>query len=435
MSLVGSGDRSGVPTIPPSPLHKYPDRGRILCITSNFPRWEGDSTTPFVLHLAQDLQSLGWDVDVLAPHAPGAALAETILGVNVERFRYAWPPAAQTVCYGGGALVNLREDRKNLAKVPSLVGSELFQAWRRIRGRNYDAIHSHWLVPQGFVGSLVGRAMSVPHVTTVHGGDVFALGSRAIRPFKQFAIRNATSVTVNSSATLRAVGDLGRAEGVYRIPMGVDTTPAPPEAIRDIRHQHQTESDPLVVFVGRLIVEKGIEDLLDALALLKTTHPTIRALIVGEGPHRSRFESHAERIGLAPSVCFTGWVAPEKVSAYLAAADVFVGPSKRAADGWTEAYGLTFAEALAAGTPVVATQAGGITDIVEHEKNGVIVDESAPPQIASAIRRIIENPDWAAELGSRGRAKARRTLSREASAEAFSKLFTSLTGARRSSQS
>ena len=61
---------------------------RLLCVTSNFPRWSGDSTTPFVLHLAQDLQSLGWEVHVLAPHAPDAELSEIIGCVRVERFRY-----------------------------------------------------------------------------------------------------------------------------------------------------------------------------------------------------------------------------------------------------------------------------------------------------------------------------------------------------------
>lgn len=76
---------------------------RILCVTSNFPRWAGDSTTPFVLHLAQDLQEYGWTVDVLAPHAPGAAKKEELGGVSVKRFRYFWPEASENICYQGGA--------------------------------------------------------------------------------------------------------------------------------------------------------------------------------------------------------------------------------------------------------------------------------------------------------------------------------------------
>lgn len=64
---------------------------RVLFVTSNFPRWPGDSTTPFVLHLAQDLIKIGWEVDVLAPHAPGTKKNEIINGVSVERFQYLWP--------------------------------------------------------------------------------------------------------------------------------------------------------------------------------------------------------------------------------------------------------------------------------------------------------------------------------------------------------
>src|SRR5688572_3816919 len=98
--------------------------GRVLLVTSNYPRWAGDATTPFVLHLARDLRSLGWDVLVLAPHAPGAARAEVLDGVAVERFRYLLPERLQTVCYNGGSLGNLRRNPSNFLKLPLLVGRE-----------------------------------------------------------------------------------------------------------------------------------------------------------------------------------------------------------------------------------------------------------------------------------------------------------------------
>ena len=107
-------------------------KGRVLCVTSNFPRWSGDSTTPFVLHLAQDLQSLGWEVHVLAPHAPQAARMEVISGVQVKRFRYLWPIRQQTVCYQGGALINLRKHPANWLKLPALVAAETLAIVRQI---------------------------------------------------------------------------------------------------------------------------------------------------------------------------------------------------------------------------------------------------------------------------------------------------------------
>ena len=148
--------------------------GRVLLVTSNFPRWQGDATTPFVLNLAQDLQDVGWQVDVLAPHAPGALIRERLGGLEVERFRYLWPESLESVCYQGGALVNLRQKRSNFLKLPALVLSEWLAVVRRLRTGRYDLLNSHWILPQGFTGTLAARLLGVPHVLTVHGGDVFA---------------------------------------------------------------------------------------------------------------------------------------------------------------------------------------------------------------------------------------------------------------------
>ena len=174
--------------------------GFILCIST---RWAGDSTTPFVADLTRSLVDRGWKADVLAPHAPGAARDEELAGIPVHRFRYLRPERAQTVCYQGGALVNLRQNRSNLLKLPALVGAEWATVVRRLRTGAYDAVHAHWVLPQGLVGVLATR--TVPVVVTVHGGDVFALDQGPLRAAKRFAFGRAAAVTVNSSATERAV--------------------------------------------------------------------------------------------------------------------------------------------------------------------------------------------------------------------------------------
>ena len=233
---------------------------RICLLTSNFPRWQGDSTTPFVLHLAQDLIALSWDVEVLAPHAPGAARQEVLDGVPVRRFRYLWPESQQTLCYQGGALTNLRKSWANWLKAPLLVASEWLALVRLLAHRHYDLINAHWVVPQGFVAVVAGRLFRVPVVITVHGGDVFSLNNVFLVWFKRFAFRCAAAVTVNSSATERAV--LNIAPGLrqlHRIPMGVsphDKSPDPaPEALRA---RYGRGEGPLLIFVGRLVEEKGV---------------------------------------------------------------------------------------------------------------------------------------------------------------------------------
>lgn len=410
-------------------------RGHILCVTSNFPRWNGDSTTPFVLHLNQDLQQLGWQVTVLAPHAPGAKLHEFIDGVEVRRFRYMVPSSLETVCYQGGALINLRKQRGNYAKLPLLIFCEwLHTIFWLIKGR-FDILHSHWLLPQGFVGALSAGLLGTPHVCTVHGGDVFGLQSPLLKKCKAFAIRRCDALTVNSSATRKAVEALcPDYPSFHTIPMGV-AVPGPHSqdypCTALIRARFRFGRGPLVLFIGRLVEEKGLADLLDAIALLRGQKlGDITLLVIGEGQDRPSFERQAKCLGLIDAVFFAGWVEPFDLPAYLAAADIFVAPSRTAKDGWVEAQGLTIIEAMMAGLPVIATRTGGIVDSVIHESSGLLVEERSPIDLAFAIERLIKHSELAISLGKRAREEARSKFSRQASAENFSRLFESLMASR-----
>ena len=399
--------------------------GRILFVTSNFPRWGGDTTTPFVLHLAQDLQEIGWAVEVLAPHAAGAARHEVLDGVPVHRFRYFWPEAWQSVCYQGGALVNLRREKLNWLKLPALVFFELWALFRLARKGGFDAIHAHWVLPQGFVAVLVGRMLRIPVVITVHGGDVFALKGRVMRWFKRFSFRRAQAVTVNSSATGAVVRQLvPDYPALQRIPMGAAIPPPPdPAELERIRAAHRRAEGPLLLFAGRLVEEKGLGDLLDAMTTIRSDQPDATLLVVGEGQERKRFEQQATDLGLGDSVCFLGWIQPESLPAYMAAADIFVAPSKTGRDGWVEGQGLTIVEAMLCGTPVVASRSGGIVDTIDDGETGLLVEEASPQAIAEAVRRHLSDPDAMRTIAAAGSAKALRDFTREGSSRAFGEVY------------
>lgn len=406
------------------PANNEKSLGRILCVTSNFPRWEGDSTTPFVLHLCQDLQALGWQVDVLAPHAPGCAARETLNGVLVERFRYLWPESLETVCYQGGALVNLRQNRSNLAKLPPLIFSEWAAVFRRLKSGRYDLLHSHWILPQGFTGALAAKPLRIPHVITVHGGDAFSLRGNVLAQFKRFALNKADAVTVNSSATRKAVFETApNLKALHTIPMGVTEKFSDPVLIARIRKKHRKGNGPLLIFVGRIVYEKGIDDLIKAATILKDRLPDLTALIVGEGPDRQNLKDEVDRLGRADRIIFKGWVQPEQVPSYMMAGDIFVGPSKKSPDGWVEAQGLTFVEAMLAGTPVVATRSGGIVDAVKDGHTGLLVPENAPVELADAIERLAADPALCERLTAAGVKLAKERFTRSASAQRFSELF------------
>ncbi|MDH3232945.1 MAG: glycosyltransferase [Alphaproteobacteria bacterium] len=400
--------------------------GRVLVVTSSFPRWVGDASGSFVLNLAQDLLACGWRVDVLAPHAPGTKVREDMDGVRVERFRYLWPARLETLCYGGGILGNLRHDRLNILKVPPLVLGEGGALLRRLVRRRYDVVNSHWLVPQGLLAALTTRLCGVRHVSTVHGSDVLALTGRTVSALNRFTLRQADAVTVNSAATRAAVDAI--APGLHRlrtIPMGIAIDAAPDaDAVARIRARHRRGAGPLLVFVGRLVREKGVGDLIDALARLVPTNPDIAAIVVGEGPDRAEFRQRAAQAGVADRIAFIGQVPPDQALQYMAAGDIFVGPS------WIEAFGLVFAEALSVGTPVIGTAIGGIAECVIHEKSGLLVAPRAPEALAAAVERFVADPEFASRTVQAGRAMVQGKLSRKATARAFSDLFGSVLNTR-----
>lgn len=403
-------------------------RGRVLMVTSNYPRWSGDATTPFVHHLAQDLQELGWRIDVLAPHASEASRREVLGGVAVERFRYLWPASLQTLCYGGGAMVNLRNNPWNALMVPPFVAAEWCAVARRLASGRYDLVHSHWILPQGFTVGIAARLWAVPHVLTVHGSDAFALRGELLTRCKRMALSAADVVTVNSGATLKAVTTVSaRQMAIEKIPMGAASSTRPePSAVARLRRRFRRGEGPLLAYVGRLVEEKGVGDLIQAVGLLVRRAPATIAIIVGDGQDRSRFETLADRLGVKEHIAFVGWVAADEIANYLAAADMFVGPSRH-----IEGQGLTIAEAMLAGTPVIATPVGGITDLVRHDETGVLVSPESPAAIAAAAERIMAEPGLADRLRQAAMAAASSGFTRAASARSFSDLFLRTIAARR----
>jgi phosphatidyl-myo-inositol dimannoside synthase len=402
---------------------KAGDGKRVLFLTSNYPRWAGDTTTPFVHQLAVDLLGHGWSVTVLAPHAPGAQRRESMDGVEIRRFRYLLPEAAQTVCYGGGALVNLRDAPANKLKLPALVAAE-WAATARALAEGFAVVHSHWTLPQGFVASTMPRR-KIPRILTVHGGDVFGLRGRTLDRFSARALRAADRVTVASTATEAAVQQIaGAGVRATRVPIGIDLDVEPrADLVAELQAKFRRQSGPLLVFVGRVVEEKGVLDLVEVVARLAREMPGVTAAIVGTGQHTHRVRDAAAAAGITDRIQLPGWADPADVPSWFAAADVVLAPSKVGVDGWTEGQGLAIVEAMAAARPVVATRTGGIPDTITDEVDGILVPPGDVGEMANAVRRIVGDERLAARLGNNAVRTARERFDRSVTAAAFDAIY------------
>lgn len=153
-----------------------------------------------------------------------------------------------------------------------------------------------------------------------------------------------------------------------------------------LRAEQGWQDGLILISVGRLSPEKNWDTLLHAFAKIHHDRANARLVLVGDGPARQSLETQAEELGIAQWVTFTGALAFDEVPRYLKAADAFAFASA------TETQGLVTIEAMAAGLPIVAVDGGGTRDIVEHGKQGFLVDND-PDALADGLQRLLSDPE------------------------------------------
>lgn len=231
---------------------------------------------------------------------------------------------------------------------------------------------------QGFLGACIGyyisKIVNIPYIVTVQRleGNNF---------LKKIVYRNAKVCIAASSAIKEYFKEIG-CSNIEVIPNGVD--------LKRFENLKKQQKDGFVVMtVARLEKVKGIEYLIRAFTRsdLALAGSDLQLFIIGDGSERKNLENLTRELGLVKKVKFLGPIPPEGIPEYLAMADCFVLPSLK------EGFGIAILEAIAARVPVIASKVGGILDIIENEKNGLLVTPGNPEEIAKAILRIYNNPE------------------------------------------
>jgi len=381
---------------------------RILSVTHNYPRFDGDLAGAFLERLAVALVHRGHAVEVVTPADQGAGGRGERQGVRVTRVRYA--PAGREILAHRGTMASALRSPAGVAALASLVAAQARALRAAARaGPPVDAVHAHWWVPGG-VSAWLARAGGAPYVVTLHGTDAEILRrSAAARVAARRVLRGAAAVTAVSSYVARRAAEVaGLAPDVVLVqPMPLDVD----------RFSRASRGGGGVVTVGRLTTQKRLDLLLDAVAAFGRRGRPASLLIVGDGPERGPLEARAGALGIADRVRFAGRLEPSRVPEAIGDADVFVFT------GVGEGFGLAAAEAFALGIPVVATEdGGGVTEIVPRNGPGRVVPAGDAEALAGAIDELACDPaarPLAAELGAR----LKRQLAPDAVAARFEELF------------
>ncbi len=349
---------------------------RLIYVTHAYPRWDGDVAGTFIERLVVALDQRGHHLHVIAPADRGDGKRERRGAVEISRVRYAWA-RRETLAYRG-TMVEAARSAVGALTAGSLV---VAQARAIARIRSGDVVHAHWWVPGGVSAWLARIARAPRYIITLHGTDVAILEhSRVSRALARRVLKSAAAVTAVSTYVAESAAAV-----VGLDPEDILVQPMPADVGRFTR---TSAGGGGVVTVGRLVSQKRIDVVLEAMARLKEIDgKAVPLTVIGDGPLRGPLEEHTERLGLTGHTRFLGEVEPAKLVDAIGDADVFAFPAVG------EGLGLAAAEALVLGIPVVASRdGGGVIDIVPPTGAGRIVAPGDARQMAQAIDELLRDP-------------------------------------------
>jgi glycogen(starch) synthase len=339
-----------------------------------------------VYELAGGLAGQGHTVTVYTRAGPGAA-EETHRRVRVRRVEGAPPKVPFEDLIPWTLAFNL-----------SLLRRAAFD----FRDDPPDLIHAHdWLVAHA--GIALRALARVPLVATIHATEHGRHRGRLAGPVQR-SVHEVEGWLATEADRLICCSAYMRDE-VIRVldvpPERIDVIPNevglggfPPGTSRGLRDELVRDGLPLIVFAGRLEYEKGVQTILEAMPLIDRLSPGVSLVLAGTGTYRSALEARAASLGLDGRVRFLGFVDEKRLRGLYAAADLVVVPSLY------EPFGLVALEAMATGTPVLASDTGGLREIVDHGVTGVRFVPGAASSLAIEAARLLTDGSLARRLAT-----------------------------------
>ncbi len=281
-----------------------------------------------------------------------------------------------------------------------ILGSSLYflSVYWKVRKLKPDIIHEQAI--QG-IGAFIKRLSDIPYVLFPRGTDLYFASSFFRKFLVKFALSNADALLAQTPHMAREMKEICLKEAVV-IPNGVDPDRFMKFPREEARHKLGiTEQEKIVLCVANLREEKGQKYLIKAMKKVVIDYPESRLFIVGNDFQNGKIQRLALEKDLEQKAVFTGFIPPDEVPEYMAAADVFALPSLG------EGFPNALLEAMAAWLPVVATEVGGVPDIVTDGENDFLVEPMNSEQLAEKILFLLQNSEVGKYLSSNNTKKAK----------------------------
>ena len=383
-------------------------RHRVVMVATSYPRFPGDTVGTFMEPIAKGVAARGHDVHLVLPWHPRLERRGSADGVTFHAFHYAPTASLHVFGYAGALREDVRLRPAAIATTPLALAAGWRVARRVARAVEATVMHGHWVVPGGAIAAWA--APDRPLVISLHGSDVYVAERHAIvrRVARRVLSRAAAIVACSDDLRARAVALGAPPERSLTVPYGVDAErfrPDPGARARQRAAWGLTDGDFVVFSAGRFVRKKGFEYLIDAVGRLRAGTPHLRLVLAGGGDLDGELRERLQRRGVDSAAVLPGIVPHAAMPGALAAADLVVVPSVRDDAGNVDGLPNVVLEALASGTPVVATTAGGIGAAIEDDWTGRLVPERDAEALARVMAELMADRSRRVRYGVAARAR------------------------------